>query len=156
MGWTKRDIIEQAFDEIGLAGYVFDLQPQQLDSALRRLDNMMATWNGKGIRIGYALPSSPGSSDLDQESGVTDMAIEAMALNLAIRLGPGYGRAIAPETKAAATMAYKQLLMTSAQIVEQQLGDQAWPRLRSGNRAGNQSRGHDGLQAASDDIGPDR
>ena len=85
MGWTKRDIIEQAFDEIGLAGYVFDLQPQQLDSALRRLDNMMATWNGKGIRIGYALPSSPGSSDLDQESGVTDMAIEAMALNLAIR-----------------------------------------------------------------------
>ncbi|KPL26979.1 MAG: hypothetical protein AMJ72_11450 [Acidithiobacillales bacterium SM1_46] len=127
MGWTKRDIIEQAFDEIGLAGYVFDLQPQQLDSALRRLDNMMATWNGKGIRIGYALPSSPGSSDLDQESGVTDMAIEAMALNLAIRLGPGYGRAIAPETKAAATMAYKQLLMTSAQIVEQQLGDGTIP-----------------------------
>jgi hypothetical protein len=127
MGWTKRDIIEQAFDEIGLAGYVFDLQPQQLDSALRRLDNMMATWNGKGIRIGYALPSSPGSSDLDQESGVTDMAIEAMALNLAIRLGPGYGRAIAPETKAAATMAYKQLLMTSTQIVEQQFGDGTIP-----------------------------
>ena len=30
MAYTKRDIVEQAFEEIGLASYVFDLQPQQL------------------------------------------------------------------------------------------------------------------------------
>ena len=75
MAYTKRDIVEQAFEEIGLASYVFDLQPQQLESALRRLDAMMATWNAKGIRLGYPLPSSPADSDLDQEVGVPDNAI---------------------------------------------------------------------------------
>lgn len=52
MAYTKRDIVAMAFEEIGLAGYVFDLQPQQLEGALRRLDSMMATWNGKGLRLG--------------------------------------------------------------------------------------------------------
>ena len=30
MGWTKRQFIEQAFDEIGLASYAFDLGPEQM------------------------------------------------------------------------------------------------------------------------------
>lgn len=92
MGYTKRDIIGQAFDEIGLAGYVFDLQPQQIESALRRLDAMMATWNGKGVRLGYPLPTSAGDSDVDQEINVPDVAIEAMTLNLAVRIAPVMAR----------------------------------------------------------------
>ena len=56
MGWTKRQFIEQAFEEIGLAAYVFDLTPEQLQSALRRLDAMMAGWNTNGIRIGWPMP----------------------------------------------------------------------------------------------------
>ena len=30
MAWTKRQIVTQAFEEIGLASYVFDLEPEQL------------------------------------------------------------------------------------------------------------------------------
>ena len=48
MGWTKRQFVAQAFEEIGLASYVFDLTPEQLQSALRRLDTMMAAWNALG------------------------------------------------------------------------------------------------------------
>jgi len=99
MAYTKRDIVNQAFEEIGLASYVFDLQPQQLESALRRLDNMMATWNGKGIRLGYPLPSSPADSDLDQVTGVPDSALEAMATNLAVRIAPMFGKTVSPDTK---------------------------------------------------------
>ena len=51
MGWTKRQYIEQAFEEVGLAAYVFDLTPEQLQSALRKLDAMMAEWNAKGLRL---------------------------------------------------------------------------------------------------------
>jgi len=51
MAYTKRDIVNRAFEEIGLAAYVYDLAPQQLEGALQRLDAMMATWNGKGIRL---------------------------------------------------------------------------------------------------------
>jgi hypothetical protein len=45
MGWTKRQFITQAFEEIGLAAYVFDLTTEQLQSALRRMDAMVAGWN---------------------------------------------------------------------------------------------------------------
>lgn len=127
MAYTKRDIITQAFDEIGLAGYVFDLQPQQLESALRRLDAMMATWNGKGIRLGYPLPSSPGSSDLDQVTDVPDAALEAMTLNLAIRIAPSYGKTVSPDTKAAAKNAYNQIIAQSAKPVEMQLDNMSIP-----------------------------
>ena len=127
MAYTKRDIVEQAFEEIGLASYVFDLQPQQLDSALRRLDAMMATWNAKGIRLGYPLPSSPAGSDLDQETGVPDNAIEAMVLNLAVRVAPGFGKTVSPDTKGNAKRAYNEIVANSAMPIEMQLGNQTIP-----------------------------
>ena len=114
MAYTKRDIVDQAFEEIGLASYVFDLQPQQLERALRRLDMMMATWNAKGIRLGYPLPSSPADSDLDQKIGVPDSAIEAMYLNLSVRISGGFGKTVSPETKASAKRAYNEVVANSA------------------------------------------
>lgn len=127
MKLTKQDIINQAFEEIGLAGFVFDLQPQQLQGALRRLDGMMATWNNRGLRLGYPLPSTPDDSTLAQEVTVPDAAIEAMALNLAIRIAPGYGKTVAPDTKASARGAYTQLLAQSAKPIEMQLDSMSIP-----------------------------
>lgn len=109
MGWTKRQFITQAFEEIGLAAYVFDLTPDHLDSALRRLDSMIAGWNANGVRIGYPLPSSPQLSNLDDDSGVPDYANEAIYLNLAVRLAPAFGKQVAQETRAFADMAYSNL-----------------------------------------------
>lgn len=109
MGWTKRQFVTQAFEEIGLAAYVYELTPEQLDSALRRMDAMIAGWNSSGVRIGYPLPSSPDSSNIDVDSGVPDFANEAIYLNLAVRLAAPYGKVLAPETKAAADMAYSNM-----------------------------------------------
>lgn len=127
MAYTKRQIVEEAYEEIGLAAYTFDLQPEQLQSALRRLDRMMATWNGQGIRIGYPLPSSPGTSDLDQSTDVTDMALEAIVGNLAIRLAPLFGKTVSPDTKAAARKAYNTLLNLASSIPERVLDHTAIP-----------------------------
>lgn len=121
MSWTKRQIITQAFEEIGLAAYVFDLTPEQLQSALNRLDSMMASWNAKGIRLGYPIPSNPDDSDLDQQTGVPDAANEAIYLNLGIRLAPGFGKTVAIETKASAKSSYDTLLSRVAYPIEQQL-----------------------------------
>jgi len=120
MGWTKRQFVTQAFEEIGLAAYVFDLTPEQLESALRRLDAMMAAWNAKGIRLGYPIPSSPQNSELDQETNVPDSANEAIYLNLGIKLAPGFGKVVATETKASAKMAYDTLLSRAAMPPQQQ------------------------------------
>lgn len=100
----------QAFDEIGYASYVYDLSAEQLQSALRRLDAMMATWNGRGIRLGYPLPASPSDSDLDEATDVPDSANEAVYANLAIRVAPSIGKTAGQELKTAAKLAYDQLL----------------------------------------------
>lgn len=109
MAWTKRQFITQAFEEIGLAAYVFDLTPEQLQSALRRMDAMIGGWNANGVRISYPLPSNPEDSNLDADSGVPDFANEAIYLGLAVRLAPSFGKTVSPETKAFADMAYSNM-----------------------------------------------
>lgn len=120
MGYSKRQFVEAAFEEVGLAAYVFDLQPQQLESALRRLDAMMAEWNAKGIRLGYPLPSSPQNSDIDAPSEVPDSANEAIITNLGMRIAAGYGKGIMPQTLAVAKQSYNTLLSRAAMPPEQQ------------------------------------
>lgn len=127
MSWTKRELVTNAFEEIGLANYVFDLQPEQLQAALRRLDNMMATWNSRGLRLGYPLADSPGGSDLDQNSNITDEAIEAVVGNLAVRIAPMMGKTVSPDTKAAARSAYMALLNRRTNTLEKRIDVNAIP-----------------------------
>lgn len=121
MSWTKRQFVVQAFEEIGLASYVFDLSPEQMDSALRRLDSMMAAWNAKGIRLGYPIPGNPQDSSLEEKTGVPDSANEAVYMGLAVRLAPGFGKVVSPDTKSAAKQGYDTLLSRAAMPMEQQL-----------------------------------
>ncbi len=121
MGWKKRGLLEEAFAEIGIAAYDFDLKPEEVMTALRRMDGMMAEWNSVGIRIGYALPSGDGQSDPDQMSGVTDEALEAIRTNLAMRIAPGFGKTVSVDTKIAAAKSYAALLSRCSDIVQAQV-----------------------------------
>jgi hypothetical protein len=110
MGYSKRQFVEGAYEEIGIASYVFDLDPEALQSALRRLDAMMAEWNAKGIRLSYPIPGSPADSNLSDPSEVPDSAYEAIITNLAIRMAPQLGKSVSPDTKGVAKAAYNTLL----------------------------------------------
>lgn len=121
MGYSKRQFVSAALEEIGLASYAFDMQPEQLESALRRLDAMMADWNAKGIRLGYPIPSSPQDSDLDQQTEVPDSAYEAIICSLGIRLAPSYGKSVMIETKTTAKQGYDILLQRATYPLEKQL-----------------------------------
>lgn len=121
MGWTKRQFVEAAFEEIGYATYSYDLQPEQLQSALRRLEALMATWNGRGIRIGYPLSSNPDIANLDDITQVPDASNEAIYANLALRVAPMVGKTASPETKAGARSAYLQLLSRCTKPNEMQM-----------------------------------
>lgn len=120
MGYSKRQFVTAAFEEIGLASYVFDLQPQDLETALRRLDAMIAEWNAKGIRLGYPIPGSPQFSDIDAQSEVPDSANEAIICNLAMRLAPGFGKTLNALTASTAKMGYNTLLSRATMPMEQQ------------------------------------
>lgn len=152
MGWTKRDVINQAFQTVGLASYSFDLSAEELQSALRSLDAMMAVWDAKGARLGYALPSSPGSSDLDTQTGVPDWAVEAMYMSLGPRLAAGLGKAVMPEIKIAAKQAYNVVLARTAELIPMQLD-----RMQVPAGAGNHWQRGPYLQPipVEADIGPD-
>ena len=112
MAWTKRQYILAAFEEIGLASYIYDLTADQLMSALFRLDSMMGSWNLKGINVGWPISASPDNSSIDDETAaVPDSCNEPIILNLAVRLGPGYGKEVAAETKMAAKQSYDAMLI---------------------------------------------
>jgi hypothetical protein len=118
---TKRQLIEAAHTEIGLADYVFDIPSEQLQLALRRLDAMMAEWDGYGVRLGYPIPGSVEGGDLDADAGVPDRAWEAIVTNLAIRIAPSFGKQVSPETKGSAERGLN-LLMSRALPPEMNLG----------------------------------
>jgi hypothetical protein len=123
MAYTKRQFVEAALTEIGLASYVFDIQPEQLEYARRRLDAMMADWNGKGIRLSYPIPASPEQGSLAEETNVPDSANEAVILNLAVRLAPSYGKQIMPDTRLLAKTAYDTVLQRATAPIELQFPD---------------------------------
>ena len=121
MSWTKRQLIEQAFEEIGFASYAYDLSAEQLRGALRRLDSMLGTWDEKGIKFGYPLTSLPIDSDLDTLSNAPNFATEAIYLNLAIRLASPLGKVAPRELKVDAKSAYNTLLGRYSTPTEMQL-----------------------------------
>jgi len=121
MSWTKRQFVLQAYEEIGLAVYAYDLSPEQLQSGMKKMDAMIATWNGRGIRLGYPIPSNPQNSDLDQMTEVPDSANEAIYLNLALRIAPSFGKIITLETRQSAHQAYQVLLSRAVMPNEMQI-----------------------------------
>lgn len=114
MSYSKRQFVTAAFEEIGLASYVFDLQPEQLDSAVQKLDSMMAAWNAAGIRLSYPIPGNPDNTDIDAITNVPDSANEAIVMSLAVRLAPGLGKAVSIDTKVSAKQGYNTLLSRAA------------------------------------------
>ena len=124
MAWTKRQLVEQAFDELALAAYVYDLTPEELQSALRRMDGMIAVWSAAGLTLPYALASSPDEASLDTDSGLPMIANEAVYLGLAVRTAASKGKVLSPSTKAAARGAYEALV---SYVARQQAQEQQMP-----------------------------
>jgi hypothetical protein len=114
MSWTKRQLIESAFIEAGLAAFAFDLTPAQLLAACRQLDNLMTAWDADGIKLGYAFTLNPDNSEPDTPSNVPPFANDAVVQNLAVRIGPAFGKMISPETKDAASRRLSSLSMRFA------------------------------------------
>lgn len=96
---TKRDIITRAFEELGLGAYQYDLQPEDLNTAVRRLDSLMAKWAGYGIETGYPLSMPGDTNTIDQEIGLITQLIDGASCALAISLAPQYGKQPSPETR---------------------------------------------------------
>jgi len=120
VGWTRRQFINAAMTEIGIADYDFDIAPEQYQTAARRLDAMLLEWNGRGLRLGPNIAPSIDGAALDVDVGLPDIANEAVILGLAVRLAPSYGKTVSPDTKAQAKLALNTVMARFAQPIPQQ------------------------------------
>ncbi|VVE59465.1 hypothetical protein PIN31009_05546 [Pandoraea iniqua] len=119
---TKKEIIDDAYAEIGLAGYTFDLSAEEYSYALRRLDWMAAMWDSQGIRVGYNLPASARASDLGDDAGIPDWALQGFVTNLAVtRLASMKGKTVPPQLAQVADDSYQALLTGSFEIPQMQM-----------------------------------
>lgn len=109
MSWTKRELIIQAYEDAAMASYVFDLTPEDLQSALRKLDAMMAYWALKGVSLGYNASLGPDDGDLDQPSGIPTAAVFAVTNNLAPHVAGMHGKSAPPHILLAAKDGYETL-----------------------------------------------
>ena len=110
MSLTKRNIIERAYTAGGLASYVFDLTPEELEAAKATLDSMMAFWAVKGARIAYN-----GGGELNDDAGLPGWAEEAVIANLALRVCGFAGKTPSPEVKASARQSWNTVLAMVSQ-----------------------------------------
>lgn len=120
MSYTVRQFVEGAFEEIGMAAYVFDLTPDMMQSAAGRLYAMLAEWNAKGIRLGGPSSSNPAAIDLDTATNIPDSANETIIASLAVRLAPAYGKTVSQDTKITAKQGYNTILSRATFPPEQQ------------------------------------
>lgn len=105
-GRPKRDIIEVAFDDCGLAGYEFDRTPEEQTMALRKLNALMLEWPWN--RLGYVQPTY-GVGQAEEPSGLDDKHVNTVAQYLALRIAPGIGVTLAPEQRATLARSFATL-----------------------------------------------
>lgn len=113
---TKQTLVNMAFEEIGLAGYEFDAEPEERFSALRRLDGLMAEWKTASLDLGYNFPASFGQGNLSDPTGIADTSVNTVALQLALRIMPAIGKTMSPETRLALSQGMSALRTAYAVI----------------------------------------
>jgi len=116
MAWTKGEIVNEAFAELALGGQAIDIDPEERQLGLRRLDAMMASWESRGILLSYNF-----TTDLDGASGLADGAVEGVWLKLAESIGPTFGKSLPASARVRCKAAYDALLVASVKPAMQQL-----------------------------------
>lgn len=119
--WTKRLLIEKAFGELALAGYAFDITPDEQQDMATRMDAMVANWLPDNIRLPYSFAADPGNVDIDADSGVPMVDARTVICGAAIDYAAGLGKQVHPSTRKAFADGYARLLRVAAFPPEQQL-----------------------------------
>jgi hypothetical protein len=98
---TKRTIINMCYQAMGLADYEFNTTNEEYAAALLALDTLQAEWRTNNLDLGYNAPTVVGQSNLADQSGIADDAVNATALALAMRVAPYAGKSMSGEARLA-------------------------------------------------------
>ncbi len=103
-GYTKQAIISLAHELCGIAGFEFELAPDEIASALRVMDLMMAEhpFNLMGYNSDLP-PSLP-----EDASGIADIDVPAVYHYLAVRIAASKGKTLGPNVGAQVSMTFNR------------------------------------------------
>ncbi len=94
-GILKRDLIERAFGLLGMAGYEFGREPEEITFALGELESLMAEAETDFGIVGYAYSDEPG--DGAEASGLARADVNGVAAMLAEAIASINGKTLSPE-----------------------------------------------------------
>jgi hypothetical protein len=101
--FDKIDAINGAYSQLRISGLTSHPTPEELETALDRLEAMAAEWEGSGICAGYNFEDLP---DPNSNTNVGRQFKQAFETNLALRLSPDFGIQLLPSlaTQAASSL----------------------------------------------------
>lgn len=91
MPWSKRQLCLAALKELGVVQRDTEATAEELADVCRRLDSMMAGWDGDGLHLGYPIPADDVVS-LDTDSNLQASAVRAVVASLALEVAPQFGK----------------------------------------------------------------
>jgi len=134
MAWSKRQLVLAALKELGVVQRDTDATAEELADVCRRLDAMMASWDGDGLHLAYPIPADD-AVDLAADSNLKSSAVRAVVANLALEIAPQFGREPSGLTLKSAK-AGLDTLRTLAVTTSRQRLPGGVPRGAGGQRAG--------------------
>ena len=105
----KIDIVLAAYEELRISGLTSEPNPREIESAVRRLDNMMLGWKNKNLCPSYIRSTSYSDIDPNQDSGINDVDMFAIVANLAKNLCAMFGKVCHMQTMIDAKEGYDNL-----------------------------------------------
>lgn len=123
MATTKSDLVRSALSKLGVVGYDYDIDPEELRGGLIALEEMMTDWAARGICTGYALAEFPEAAQGGDDSETNPYARKAIVYSLAVQLADSYGKQITQTIAAGASSG-----MTSLLVAIQQQPASLYPR----------------------------
>lgn len=113
-----REVVQDAFEEIGVKTAEVSLTGDELQSGIRRCNDMLTEWDDIGIIVGYNEVLNG-----DDTINVERSAISAVKYSLAIRLAPSYQKVVSAALASLAGGTMDVLLASSSYIGEVELPD---------------------------------
>ena len=129
---TMREVVQDAMEEIGVKTAEVTLTSDELQSGIRRCNDMLTEWADIGI-----VPSFNEVTNGDDLINVDRNAVGCVKYNLAIRLAPSYQKVVGPALAAIASGTLEMLMASNTD-----LSNIAYPDtlpMGSGNRCSDDS-----------------
>jgi len=120
MSYTKRQIVQAAYTEDGIANYEFDVSPEMVEAAVIRLNMLAANLAGTGIEIQFPSENTD-TPTVDMTTYIPSAAELYLVLEMACQLAPSIGKTVSPKTEQNRTAAFNNMLVNRAMPIPQQV-----------------------------------